>query len=154
MTEQRFSNDDLDELRSAPKQVANPGAQWIDKPGHRQRNYEVKTEAGARYRLYQRQSINDEQDFSCGLTLIRKGEKPLSLVRYNGPSHRHGSIHYRCHIHRSTAEAIEAGKRGDSYAEETDRYQNLTGALVCLIEDCSIQGLAVPYEQEDLFYGA
>ena len=33
------------------------------------------------------------------------------------------------------AEAIAVGKRGDSYAEETDRYRNLTGALVCLIED-------------------
>ena len=154
MTEQHFSNDDLDKLRSAPKRVTNPGARWIDKPGHRQRNYEVETEAGVRYRLYQRQNINDEQDFSCGLVLIQKGEKPLSLVRYNGSSHRHGDILYRCHIHRSTAEAIAVGKRGDSYAEETYRYRNLTGALVCLIEDCGIQGLTVLYEQEGLFHGA
>ena len=154
MTDQNFSDNELDKLRSTPKRATNPNARWIDKPGHKQRNYEVETEAGTRYRLYQRQNINDEKDFSCGLALIREGEKPLSLVRYNGSSHRHGDIHYGCHIHHATAEAIAAGKRVDSYAEETGRYQNLRDALVCLIEDCGIQGLTVPQEQGDLFHGA
>lgn len=154
MTDQLFSDDDLNELRSTPKQVTNPNARWVDKPGHKQRNYEAETEHGTRYQVYQRQNTQDRKDFSCGLALIQKGERPLSLVRYNGASHRHGSIHYHCHIHRSTAEAIAAGKKEDSQAEETDRYRTLEGALACLIQDCGIRGLAVPGEQEGLFYGA
>ncbi len=154
MTDQRFSNDDLDKLRSSLKRVTNPAARWVEKPGHRQRNYDAKTNDGVRYRLYQRQNMNDEKDFSCGPALIREGEKSLSLIRYNGSSHRHGDIRYDCHIHRATAEAIAAGKRVDSYAEKTDRYQNLEGALVCLIKDCGVQELPVPEEQGQLFNGA
>ncbi len=95
--------------------------------------------------------MHDEKDFSCGLTLIQKSGKPLSLVRYNGSNHRHGSIHYRCHIHYATAEAIAAGKKVDSQAEETDRYRILEGALACLIDDCGVWGLTIQHDQKDLF---
>ena len=152
VTDQHFSDDDLDKLRFSQKRVTNPSARWVDKPSHRQRNYDAETGDGVRFRLYQRQDILDKKDFSCGLALIREGEKPLSLVRYNGSSHRHGDIRYRCHIHRATAEAIAAGKRVDSYAEETDRYQDLRGAFVCLIEDCGVKGISA--QQGELFNGA
>ncbi len=46
------------------------------------------------------------------------------------------------------------GRRVDSHAEETERYRDLRGALVCLIEDWSIEGLTVPQERGQLFHGA
>ena len=66
-------------------------------------------------------TLDDDQDFSCGLALVRRGGKPLSLVRYNGASHAHGEIRYRCHIHRATAEAMSVGTKADAHAESTER---------------------------------
>ena len=155
MTDLLWSNDALDGLRSASKRVRNPGARWRDKPGrHRQRNYTAEAEEGALYRIYQRQNLDDEKDFSCGLALVQRGGKPLTLIRYNGSSHAHGAIRYRCHIHVAKAEALGAGRRIDSYAEETDRYCTLEGALACLIEDCAVQGASAKFDERDLFNGS
>ncbi len=105
------------------------------------------------YRIYQRQNLDDSLDFSCGLAMTRCGGKPLSLVRYNGASHVHGEIRYACHIHLASAEALAAGRKADSYAEATDRYSNMEGALACLIEDCGVEGLTANHDGRDLFYG-
>ena len=89
MTNALMSNEELDGLRSAMKQVTNPRAQWREKPGrHRQRNFTAEAEGGAAYRIYLRQNLDDDQDFSCGLSLVRRGGRPLSLVRYNGGATR------------------------------------------------------------------
>ena len=154
MTDALMSNDELDDLRSASKRVTNPGARWREKPGrHRQRNFTAEAEDGAVYRIYLRQNLDDDQDFSCGLALVHRGGRPLSLVRYNGASHAHGEIRYRCHIHRATAEATSAGRKVDSHADATDRYRTLEGALACLIEDCGVQGLTAQHDERDLFDG-
>ena len=152
MTDVHFSDGDLNRLRSARKIVTNPGARWSEKPGrHRQRNFKVESEDGSVFRVYLRQNLDDEQDFSCGLALVQRGGKPLSLVRYNGSSHVHGEIRYRCHIHRASAEALAAGRKIDSDADETDRYKTLDGALACLIEDCGVQGISARPDERDLF---
>ena len=75
----------------------------------------------------------------------------MILSRYNGANHPHGEIRYRYHIHLTTAEAIAAGRRIDSHAEETNRYTTLEGALACLIEDCGVCGLNAQPDTLDLF---
>ena len=126
MIDALMSNDELDGLRSAPKRVTNPGAGWQEKPGgHRQRNFTAAAEGGAVYRIYIRQNLDDDQDYSCGLALVQRGGKPLSLVRYNGASYAHREIRYRCHIHRATAEAIPADRKVARHAEAKDQYRTL-----------------------------
>ena len=118
MTDLILSNDQLDGLRSAPETGYESRVRWREKPGrHKQRNYTAVSADGTRYRIYQRQNLNDDMDFSCGLTWVHKGGKAVTLVRYNGSSHRHGDIFYRCHIHRAAAEALAAGRKIDSHAE-------------------------------------
>ena len=151
MTYALMTNEELDGLRVAVKRVTNPRAQWREKPGHRQRNFTAEGDGGAVYRIYLRQNLNDDKDFSCGPALAQRGGKSLSLVRYNGASHAHGEIRYRCHIHRATAEAISAGRKADGHAEATDRYRTLDGAFACLIEDCGVQGLTAQHDKRDLF---
>ena len=154
MTDTLMSNEDLDGLRSALKRVTNPRAQWREKPGrHRQRNFTAEAEGGVVYRIYLRQNLDDDQDFSCGLALVQRGGRPLSLVRYNGASHAHGEIRYRCHIHRATAEAMSAGRKVDGHADATDRYRTLEGTLALLIEDCAVQDLTAQHDERDLFDG-
>ena len=153
MTDVPMSDGEFDAMRSTPKRVMNPQARWREKPGgHKQRNFDLvaKQDNTQRFRLYLRQNLNDEQDFSCGLALVQPGGGTLSLVRYNGSSHRHGDILFRCHIHRATEDAYMAGKKIDSHADATERYGTLDGALGCLIDDCSVDGM--PFSR-DLFDG-
>ena len=146
MSGRLYTEEELAKLRSMPKRVTNPGARWLEKPGHRQRNHRAVDEQGqeVNFSVYLRQNSQDDSDFSCGIVYRPLGGKPLTLARYNGSSHRHGDIHYRPHIHRATARAIASGKKPESAAEETDRYETLEGALRCLIEDFNLSGIAAP----------
>lgn len=156
-TSRHYSDEELAGLRSAPKQVTNPRARWTKKPGHRQRNFQARDQQdeSVRFSIYQRQSLHDDNDFSCGIEFIPRVGARLTLARYNGPSHRHGEIVYRPHIHRATARAIAAGKKPESEADETDRYTNLEGALRCLVEDFHLDGLSISNDnQTRLFNGA
>jgi len=146
-----YTDEELEELRSLPKRVTNPRARWLDKPkaraGHQQRSFQAVGEDDdeTRFTIYQRQNLTDESDFSCGITYLPRGSSSLTLARYNGPGHEHGDIAYRPHVHRATEWAIAAGRKPESEAESTNRFETLEGALACLIEDFNLRGLsAIP----------
>ncbi len=154
MTDQLFSDDELERYRTVPKRITNPRARWISKPGrHEQRNFEAVSgvDDRVRFRMYQRRNLDDDQDFSCGLALIGSGGRSLSLMRCNGANHRHGAIHFRCHVHRATAAAIAAGRKADDHAERTDEYHTLDGAIAYLVHECGIQGLTTQPDEGSLF---
>ena len=139
-----YSDDELGELRSMAKRVTNPRARWNSKPGHRQRNFQIVAgpKDETRFSIYQRQNELDDSDFSCGIAFLPLGGTRLTLARYNGPSHVHGDIKFRPHIHRATARAIAAGKKPESEAKETDRYNNLDEAFNCLLQDFRVIGVS------------
>ncbi|MDE2966224.1 MAG: hypothetical protein OXS30_01880 [Chloroflexota bacterium] len=141
-----YSDDELAGLRTLPKMVTNPGARWVDKPGHRQRNFQALAgdDDEIAFSIYQRQNVRDDSDFSCGIAFLPTGDARLTLARYNGPSHIHGDIDFHPHIHRATARAIAAGKKPESEADETDRFNTLDGAFRCLLEDFQVEGVALP----------
>ena len=147
MNNRLYTDSELDELQSIPKRATAPGARWSDKPkerpAHRQRNFPIvaQQDKDKRFSVYQRQNLADESDFSCGIAYLPRGGRPLTLARYNGPSHEHGDIAWRAHIHRATEAAIAAGRKAESEAKETDRYETLEGALACLIEDFNLSGI-------------
>ena len=146
MVTKLYTEAELDALRSMPKRIANPRARWLKKPrerpAHRQRSFQVSggDDEGARFLVYQRQNLEDEQDFSCGIAYLPRGAQPLTLARYNGPSHEHGDIVYRPHIHRASEAAIAAGRKAEADATESDRFESLEGALACLMEDFNVRG--------------
>ena len=157
MTTKLYTDEELKELRDMPKQVTNPGVHWRKKPTHKpvhdQRSFKASSEGdeNLRFEIYQRQSLRDDQDFSCGIAYLPHGGSPLTLARYNGPSHLHEDIDYRPHIHRATARAIAAGERPERDAEETDRYETLEGALACLIKDFNLTGTVARPDHPRLF---
>ena len=156
-----YTDDALRNLAQLPKRVTNPGARWSEKPTrhpvHRQRIFQAKgtTADGREHRflVYQRQSLRDEPSYSCGIVYLPPGRPKLTLVRYNGPSHLHGGIRYKPHIHRATEAAILAGRRPEHEAEETTRYRTLEGALACLIEDHRLSGIRAKSDHPSLFNG-
>lgn len=149
-----LTDDDISTLIALPKQVSNPTVRWQEKPGHQQRNYKL---VGGNYifELYQRQNLFDKNDFSCGLKVIKPNGQPLTLLRHNGSSHIHRDIVFLCHIHKATHKNIAAGKKPDSYAEPTNRYRSLDGALACLVDDANISGLeTTQHDMPSLFQGS
>ena len=152
-----YTDEELSDLKTMPKHVTNPGARWLKKPrarpAHRQRTFQAvgEQDLDARFSIYLRQSLADESDFSCGISYLPVGSPPLTLARYNGPSHEYGEIAYRSHIHRATETAIAAGKKPESQAEETNRFETLDGALACLIEDFNMTGLNAEPDKPILF---
>ena len=149
-----YTDDDLKALHDMPKRATNPRARWTIKPkvmpSHRQREFQVRGEGDVRFAIYQRQSLEDESDFSCGIRYCPSGATPLTLARYNGPSHVHGEIRYRAHIHGATASAIAAGRKPESYATPTDRYATLEGALACLLQDFHVNGVTAEHDEPRL----
>ena len=51
----------------------------------------------------------------------------------------------------SAEQAILAGKKPESQAESTDRFETLEGALACLIEDFGLRGLSAEPDKPRLF---
>lgn len=151
-----YTDEELSELRAMPKRVRNPGARWAEKPSirpaHRQRTFKVvsQSDESLEFSIYQRQNIIDDYDFSCGISYLTSGARPLTLARYNGPSHKHGDIHYKPHIHWTCERAIAAGKRPETEAEATDRFETLEGALACLIDDHNLSGIRANYDEPRL----
>lgn len=149
-----YTDDDLTALQQMPKRATNPQARWTDKPkampSHRQRGFQVSGQGDARFAIYQRQNLSDVSDFSCGIQYLPPGATPLTLARYNGPSHIHDEIRFRSHIHRATADAIAAGRRPESHATPTDQYTTLEGAMACLLEDFHVAGLIAKHDEPRL----
>ena len=92
-----------------------------------------------------RQNKINRLDFSVILA-VRVPDSSLifRLRRYNGKSHEHTNhiqdvSFYDFHIHYATERYQERGTREDTYAEPTDRYGDLQGALRCLIHDASLE---------------
>lgn len=156
MSARLYTDEELAELRRVPKQVANPRARWSDKPktrpGHRQRGFQASAidDEETRFSIYQRQSLVDESDFSCGIVYHPRGGSPLTLARYNGPGHVHGDISYCPHIHRATEKALAAGKKPESEAEATVRFRTLEGALATLIRDFNLRGITAALDTAEL----
>ncbi len=157
MITQIYSDDDLGRLRNSHKRVDNPNARWTEKPAsspvHRQRSFTAVSGGDNEdcFEIYERQNLVDPSDFSCGIAYVPISGKRVTLARYNGPSHEHGEISYRPHIHRASEQAMRAGKKPEHEAAETDQYNSLSGALACLVRDFNIVGLPDKELQEEMF---
>ena len=112
-------------------------------------------ESGNRFRVIFRQNGLNFLDFSIILAVrVPQSNRLFRLRRYNGRSHQHtNSIErdtfYGYHIHMATERYQEIGAQEDAYAEVTDRYNDLPGALQCLLQDA---GFDLPIDsQPNLF---
>ena len=115
------------------------------KPGHKERELDLKSEKEDEFRLILRQNSINPLDFSIILAYrLPKSNQLFRLRRYNGKSHEHTNIieggkFYSFHIHQATFRYQESGTNVDGYAEPTDRFSEFNQALSCVLKDCGFQ---------------
>lgn len=145
------------ELIAMPKRVINPSSRSKIKEGHEQYNYKIKSTDLDEYEfeLYTRQNLREEMedDFSCGISWLAPNGESFTFKRYNGPSHNHPNklekekLGYVAHIHKATEKYIKANLKATGFAEKSERYNSLKGALHCLVTDCNITGISTEPDQ-------
>jgi hypothetical protein len=155
-----LTDDKIAALIAMPKRVINPRARLKAVGKHEQVTYNaLGSDSETPFEIFSRQSSKIADSFSCGLLWISPNGEPVTLIRYNGMNHPHKNplegeqFEFRCHIHRATERYIAANKKAEGFAEKTDRYHTLNGALQCLVQDCAVSGLDVEPENptRDIF---
>ncbi len=142
-----FTDDEISDLITEPK-VFNGTIEDLmrfkESAGHESASAEIPRDSESSFLVILRQNKNNINDFSAIFAYQQKGNNTdFKLKRYNGRSHEHsnrieGEKFYSFHIHSATARYQDAGLKEEKYAEKTDRYSSLKGALKCLLQDCNI----------------
>ena len=150
LSEPEYSGEAVADLLMEPKFLPEsgliPSLKVSGGSAHREWKSEVISgKAGNRFRVVLRQTVQDRDDFSVVLLHLpaeRSGE--FTLTRYNGNHGQHsnplegGQKFTGMHIHRATERyQLRKGAKAEHYAEPTDRYSDLRGALDCMMEDCA-----------------
>ena len=157
MAIEETTDDQISELICVRKTVVVGSASFANKVSHTQVNVEANSDDGRRFSIYTRQLTKIADDFSCGLLWHLPSGDKLTLLRYNGASHLHVNkiestdTAYSCHIHRATERYLRVHRKPEGFAEATDRYTDLEGAVRCLANDCNLVGLLQALPQRDLF---
>ena len=111
---------------------------------------------GSEFCLILRQSDFNHLDFSVILCYcVPETTQLIRLRRYNGRSHEHtnkleGYTFYDFHIHTATERYQRSGLREDSFAEPSDRFGELGGAIRCMLDDC---GFDTPDDPQEAMEG-
>jgi len=109
---------------------------------HEEGQLEIEVQDTGTFRIIVRKNRISPLGFSAILGYIPTERlKLFRLRRYNGV-HKHTNrieqISFRgFHIHRATQRYQEAGWDIDAYAEPTDKYSTIDGALELLLDECN-----------------
>jgi hypothetical protein len=128
-------------LISQPKPTVEPGAltPTVRKGAHRETQRSITTAQGSSFRLIVRQSTLDPFDFSVILGYeLPDTTRVFRLRRHNGNSHDHPNrieqtVARGFHVHLATERYQLAGYEEDGYAETTNSYSDLVGAIRSMI---------------------
>ena len=135
----------IKEPKSAPPDWHDQIHHLKTKRNHSEQQVDIIGYNGNNYRLILSQNLVNRLNFSIILAVrLPQSNVLFRLLRYNG-SHEHTNHIERTkfddfHIHKATERyQKKEGPKEDGYAEPTDRYSDLRGALKCLINDANIE---------------
>jgi hypothetical protein len=159
MVDISLSDARIAELLAMPKRIKNRNAREVADAKHWRRDYNaVGTTVDEEFTVFTRQHREMLEDFSAGLIWHPKAGEAVILMRCNGASHRHtnhiegsafGAGNY--HVHVATERYINSGKNPEHYAEITNGYATIEGALHHLCMECNIEGIETTPESLDMF---
>ena len=104
----------------------------------------ITGEKGNKFRVIVRMSVSDELNFSVVLGVkVPPPKKFFRLKRYNGNHEHTNTIEDEkvsgFHIHTATERYQVNSVREEDYAEPTERYTDVNGALKCLFADANFE---------------
>ena len=104
----------------------------------------ITGEEGNKFRVIVRMSVSDELNFSVVLGVKAPPPKKFfRLKRYNGNHEHTNTIEDEkvsgFHIHTATERYQVNSVREEDYAEPTERYADVNGALKCLFADANFE---------------
>jgi hypothetical protein len=134
----RYTQDEIDSLIGCAKVVSDPPKRdlKLDR-GHLRNDMRLKSVDGKlEFSAFMRRSEDLPENFSVGLAFLPKdGTGEVLLLRCNGP---HGGYndsfdpehpHWDFHVHRASAEMIEAGQRPEKSAAVNRDFASYEEAL-------------------------
>lgn len=157
-----YSDDEISALITCPKVIADPPSrQMKEERGHRRSGMTLRSKDNQfEFRVFMRQSLEFEEDFSVGLDYIPRDEAgSICLLRCNGKhgGHQAHPHHLSYHIHTVKAEDITAGIRLERHIEITEKYASFYDAIRLFISLINLEGAEKYYPfitgQKDLFSG-
>ena len=110
---------------------------------------------GNNFQAIVRMSLFNKLNFSVVLAVkVPPPKKLFRLKRYNGDYHLHtNTIEDEevegFHIHTATEKYQMSGTREEDYAEPTERFNDVNGALKCLFADANFED---PYELQGTLF--
>ena len=147
-----LSDERIKALIEEPKSLPVDWCQKFAKaPKHGQTEYHLSNIEGAmgnKFKIILRESNSNPSSFAVifGVYL----PKLTRLIRYNSNNHTHTNdiegnrvsgfhIHYTTERYQRRKLYEDINTKIDDYAKETTRYQDIKGALQCLIKDANFQ---------------
>lgn len=143
-----YTQQELEDLIGCSKIVSEPPKEQM-KPdrGHLRNDMRLKSVEGDReFRVFLRRSADLPENFSIGLVYLpTDGTGEVTLLRCNGP---HGSYsdsfdpehpHWDCHVHRATAQMIEAGLRPEKEAAVSEDFASFEEAVHYFLRVTNVQ---------------
>lgn len=143
----RFSDEEISRMLEVAKVLPPDYQERLARAG----KLEVEGPDDKTYSLIVRQNRHYPDDFSVILGVrLQDGGALFRLRGYNAKSHEHtnrieGRKFYEFHIHTATERYQAGGHDEDSFAEPTDRFNDLSSALESLVNDC---GFVIGREDE------
>jgi len=139
-----YTDEELAQLTACPKRVSQPPRREMRTDGKHLRNdMELESLDGQHgFRAFMRHSLEFSEDFSLGIVYVPKDEPgSFCLMRCNGMhgGHQVHPHHLKCHVHRTTAEDVNAGRRVERHIEPTSEYAAFLDALRHFLRAVNVQ---------------
>ena len=141
-----YTNDDIARLIGSPRTIKEaPRREMKEENRHRRNDLVVASGDGAEFDVFIRQSVDFGEDFSLGLVYRAPDGKRVTLVRFNGQHEQSSQLfgshpHFSYHIHKATAENLNAGRLEKHPAAVTDNYASFEEAIGEFLVAMNIQG--------------
>ena len=148
MSAKNISDSKILLLVGEPKKMDNEWRETSEKKKERldkKHILKVNGELGNEFKIIIRERLKSAlPNFSVILGYCPRPDEVFRLRRYNSNDHEHKNKKENekingFHIHCATERYQGPGKKEDDYAEKTDRFQDMLGAIDCLFQDANIQ---------------
>lgn len=129
-----YEDEHIEKLLGCEKEFVEPPAKdFKEDRGQMKKKFTLQSLDGAYLFLgFIRYNIKFPENFSIGLDYDPREEKgTICLLRLNGPhgENKQHPHHLSFHIHKATADTINAGLKPESNVEITDEYASLEQAI-------------------------